>query len=81
MYNKVTAADIEYFASFIPSERLAAGDNVSEDYSHDELGGVKRLQAVLQAPNRPRFLFLCPLRLSSRPPKYPIPSVFRLSPQ
>lgn len=47
MYNKVTLADIEYFASFIPNDRLAAGDNVSEDYSHDELGGVKRLPDVL----------------------------------
>ena len=47
MYNKVTTTDVEYFASFIPGDRLVAGDNISEDYSHDELGGVKRLPDVL----------------------------------
>lgn len=47
MYNKVGKEDIDYFASFIPSDRLVTGDNISVDYSHDELGGISRLPDVL----------------------------------
>lgn len=47
MYNKITNKDIEYFASFIPAERLVVGDNISPDFSHDELGGIEKAPDLL----------------------------------
>ncbi len=47
MYNKITQADIEYLGSVIPSDRIAVGDGISSDYSHDELGGIENPPEVL----------------------------------
>lgn len=40
MYKKIDTADIEFLKSFIPSDRIFCGGEISEDYSHDELGGT-----------------------------------------
>lgn len=47
MHNRIEQKDIEFFASFIPKDRLTVGDDISVDYSHDELGGIKRSPDVL----------------------------------
>lgn len=47
MYNKVTTEDIEYFRSITSDDRVLTGDEISEDYSHDELAGIKSFPEVL----------------------------------
>lgn len=47
MLNKVEAADVEYLRSFVPEKRIFVGDEISPDYSHDELGGVRSAPDVL----------------------------------
>ena len=50
MYKKIDNKDLEYFKSFIPKERLLAFEEISEDYAHDELGGISSLPEVLIYP-------------------------------
>lgn len=45
-YNKVTEQDIMYLRTVAP-ERVVVGDEISEDYSHDELGGISSYPEVL----------------------------------
>lgn len=40
MYKKIDANDIEFLKSFIPDDRIFCGEEINEDYSHDELGGT-----------------------------------------
>ena len=47
MYKQVTAEDIAYLQSILPAERVLTGDKIAEDYSHDELGDVRRMPDVL----------------------------------
>ncbi len=47
MYRKVCAADIEYLKSVTSPERVLSGDEIREDYSHDELGGISNYPEVL----------------------------------
>ncbi|MBO4411716.1 MAG: FAD-binding oxidoreductase [Lachnospiraceae bacterium] len=47
MYRKVCAADIEYLRSVTSPERVLSGDEIREDYSHDELGGISNYPEVL----------------------------------
>lgn len=46
-YKKITSEDLEYLKSFIPPENLFYGDQISEDYAHDELSEVKSYPEVL----------------------------------
>lgn len=46
-YKKIAIEDIEYFKSFISPENLLYGDQISEDYAHDELSDVKSYPEVL----------------------------------
>ena len=47
-YNTITAADIAALRGIIGAEeRVIAGDAVGEDYSHDELSGVRRFPEAL----------------------------------
>lgn len=46
-YKPITAADIAYLATLVDRERLLAGDQISADYSHDELGGIENFPEVL----------------------------------
>ncbi len=38
-YKEVDPADISYIKSIVSPERVLTGEEISEDYSHDELGG------------------------------------------
>lgn len=47
MYKKVDNNDISYLKSFIPSERILVGNEISHDFAHDELGGIESMPDVL----------------------------------
>jgi glycolate oxidase len=47
MYKRVEESDISYLHSFIPPERIFVGEEINEDYSHDELGGISSYPDVL----------------------------------
>ena len=47
MYKKFTSADADALRAIVGSDRLLVGDAISEDYSHDELGGVSRMPDAL----------------------------------
>ncbi len=40
MYKKIDKNDVEYLKSVTSSDRVMVGADISEDYSHDELGGI-----------------------------------------
>jgi len=46
-YNKVKPVDIEHLKSVTDAKRLFVGCEISEDYSHDELGGISNMPEVL----------------------------------
>ncbi len=50
MYNKIVQKDIDFIKGIIPSERLNLKDEISSDYSHDELGGIESFPEVLIFP-------------------------------
>lgn len=41
MYKKIDDQDVKYFSSFISSDRIVVGDDISHDYYHDELSGTE----------------------------------------
>ncbi len=47
MYNKITTADIENLRGLVAADRVLTGDAISEEHSHDELGGIRRMPDVL----------------------------------
>lgn len=47
MYNPVQDADIAYFQSFIPSDRLFCREEILDDYFHDELSGTESAPELL----------------------------------
>lgn len=47
MYNKLTKENIEALAKIVGSESVIVGDDINEDYSHDELGGVEKMPDAL----------------------------------
>ena len=47
-YKKVDKHDIEYINSIInDSERVLVGEDISEDYSHDELGAIRQMPEIV----------------------------------
>ncbi|MEG0540869.1 MAG: FAD-binding oxidoreductase, partial [Angelakisella sp.] len=46
-YNKVNNADIKALQGIVGADRCLFGSEISEDYSHDELGGIEQLPEVL----------------------------------
>ncbi len=46
-YRTPDTADIAALLKIVPKDRLFSGDEIGEDYSHDELGGVSRYPDVL----------------------------------
>lgn len=47
-YKKIESADIEYILSVVNDrERVFVGEDINEDYSHDELGAVKVMPEVV----------------------------------
>ena len=47
MFNKINQQDIDYLSSFISKDRIFVGEDVSNDYAHDELGGIESKPDVL----------------------------------
>lgn len=47
MFKKIESSDIDYLKSVISSERVLSGEEIAEDYSHDELGGIRQMPDVL----------------------------------
>ncbi|WP_026395076.1 lactate dehydrogenase subunit LctD [Acetobacterium malicum] len=46
-YKKVEAKDIDFLKDLIPAERIFVGDQIGEDFSHDELGSIHSYPEVL----------------------------------
>ncbi|MDS0524817.1 FAD-binding oxidoreductase [Clostridium sp. SHJSY1] len=46
-YKKIDGKDIEYLKSVLGQDRVLSGDEISEDFSHDELGGISKMPEVL----------------------------------
>ena len=46
-YKKVEARDIDFLKDLIPAERIFVGDQIGEDFSHDELGSIHSYPEVL----------------------------------
>ena len=47
MYKKIDQNDIQYLKSLIPAERILVHDEISDDFAHDELGGIEVKPEVL----------------------------------
>ncbi len=45
--NRIAPADLEYLRSFLPSNRVLVGTDISPDYAHDELGRIKSAPDVV----------------------------------
>ncbi|MBU5484864.1 FAD-binding oxidoreductase [Clostridium sp. MSJ-11] len=46
-YKKVDSKDIDILTSIVGKDRIFIGNNISEDFSHDELGGIENMPDVL----------------------------------
>jgi glycolate oxidase len=49
-FNAVKPEDIQYLGSIVGKENLVAGDDIHEDFSHDELGDLKKFPEILVYP-------------------------------
>ena len=47
MYKVMNESDFEYLRTVLSPDRVLTGHAISEDYSHDELGGISRLPDAL----------------------------------
>ena len=47
MYNRVTKHDVDALRAIVGDDAVLAGDDISEDYGHDELGGIVNMPEVL----------------------------------
>ena len=47
MYKKVTPEDIEFLRGCVSADRVLTRQELNEDYSHDELSGIKKYPEVL----------------------------------
>lgn len=47
MFKKIDKNDIEFLKKIVSPDRMLCGDEIAEDYSHDELGSIKHLPDVL----------------------------------
>ncbi len=47
MYKKVNNIDIDYFKSIFSEDRVLVGDNINEDYFHDEIPTIKGIPDVV----------------------------------
>lgn len=46
-YKKIDGKDIDYLRSIIDENRILFGNEISEDYSHDELGGIENYPEIV----------------------------------
>lgn len=47
MYNQINESDLAVLRSIVGDARVLYGEEISPDYSHDELGGISRMPDVL----------------------------------
>ena len=47
MYNLINESDLAALRAIVGDERVLYGEEINEDYSHDELGGISRMPDVL----------------------------------
>ncbi|MBQ4150998.1 MAG: FAD-binding oxidoreductase [Clostridia bacterium] len=47
MYNQINEQDLAFLRSVVGDARVLYGEDISPDYSHDELGGISRMPDVL----------------------------------
>ena len=47
MYNKICENDIRALREIVGESEVLVGDEISCDYSHDELGGIEKMPDVL----------------------------------
>ncbi|WP_373601254.1 FAD-binding oxidoreductase [Paraclostridium bifermentans] len=47
MYKKIDEKDIKFLIDVCKSENVIVGNDINEDYSHDELGGIEKYPEVL----------------------------------
>ncbi len=47
MYNQINEKDLAFLRSVVGDARVLYGEEISPDYSHDELGGISRMPDVL----------------------------------
>lgn len=50
-YKKIDSKDIEFLTNTLGSDRVLTGDKISEDFSHDELGGISNKPEALVYAN------------------------------
>ena len=46
-YKKIDLMDIKYLIDLLGNNRVYTGSNISEDYSHDELGGISAMPEIM----------------------------------
>ena len=46
-YKKIDAQDVQCLISVLGKDRVYTGSSISEDYSHDELGGIESMPEVM----------------------------------
>ena len=46
-YNKLDEKDIKFLVELLGEDRVFTGEDINEDYSHDELGGISKMPDVL----------------------------------
>ncbi|APC39606.1 FAD-binding oxidoreductase [Clostridium estertheticum] len=46
-YKKLDAKDIEFLVSILGKDRVFTGDDINDDFSHDEMGGISKMPEVL----------------------------------
>ncbi|MBK5241241.1 FAD-binding oxidoreductase [Clostridium sp.] len=46
-YKKLDAADIEFLVSVLGKDRVFTEDQINDDFSHDEMGGISKMPDVL----------------------------------
>ncbi|WP_434297566.1 FAD-binding oxidoreductase [Clostridium sporogenes] len=46
-YKKLDVKDIEFLKSVVGQERVYTGEDINEDYSHDELGGISKIPEAM----------------------------------
>ncbi|MBU3099216.1 MULTISPECIES: FAD-binding oxidoreductase [Clostridium] len=46
-YKKLDAKDIEFLVSILGKDRVFTGEDINDDFSHDEMGGISKMPEVL----------------------------------
>ena len=46
-YKKIDQTDLSFLRNLLGSDRVYVGHDISDDYSHDELGGISKMPDVM----------------------------------